>query len=155
MQLGDTYIITNAVQGWVEYSIKRFIPEVAKILDKITVISARTHFEENFPHNVEQWKMHAFLYSRYNAEKSLFTNIIAASDAEKDIAAAQNLATYCFCNNLEYSHFKNSLVKTVKFRDCPEPAELGIQINLMLERLPEIHSSPKNLCIRMVRYLNS
>lgn len=31
---GDTYIITNAEEGWVEYTAKKYLPKVAKILDK-------------------------------------------------------------------------------------------------------------------------
>jgi len=43
---GDTYIITNAAPGWVEYSANRFYPEVAKILNKITIVSARGDYEK-------------------------------------------------------------------------------------------------------------
>jgi hypothetical protein len=33
--LGKTYIVTNAAEGWVELSAKRFLPKVLKELDNI------------------------------------------------------------------------------------------------------------------------
>ena len=33
--LGKTYIVTNAAEGWVELSAKRFLPKVLKELEKI------------------------------------------------------------------------------------------------------------------------
>lgn len=58
---GKTFIITNAAEGWVEFSAMKFLPKVAPLLSKITVISARTKYESYFPTDVAQWKLHAFL----------------------------------------------------------------------------------------------
>jgi len=46
---GETYIITNAAPGWVEYSAKRFYPNVSTILNKIKIVSARGEFEKKVP----------------------------------------------------------------------------------------------------------
>ncbi len=45
---GETYIITNAAQGWVEFSSKTFMPSVSKVIEecKIKVISARSLYEK-------------------------------------------------------------------------------------------------------------
>ena len=42
---GKTYIITNAAQGWVEFSAEKFMPSVVPILSKINIISARARYE--------------------------------------------------------------------------------------------------------------
>mmetsp|Transcript_28121 Transcript_28121/g.27925 ORF Transcript_28121/g.27925 Transcript_28121/m.27925 type:complete len:148 (+) Transcript_28121:544-987(+) len=42
---GDVYIITNAAHGWVEFSSEKYLPKVYEILDKVTVVSARTKYE--------------------------------------------------------------------------------------------------------------
>jgi hypothetical protein len=48
--LGKTYIITNAAEGWVEMSAKRFLPKTLKELTAdVTIISARTKYEKSFP----------------------------------------------------------------------------------------------------------
>jgi hypothetical protein len=41
VKYGKTYIITNAGEGWVEYSAKKFLPSLVQILNKIEIISAR------------------------------------------------------------------------------------------------------------------
>jgi len=53
---GDTYIITNAAPGWVEYSCERFYPEVFEILNKVTIVSARGEYEKMYPGDSRQWK---------------------------------------------------------------------------------------------------
>lgn len=60
--MGKIFIITNAAEGWVEMSSTRFLPLVAKEIENdITVISARSKYEKQFPHNYSEWKMRAFL----------------------------------------------------------------------------------------------
>ena len=42
--LGKCYIVTNAAEGWVELSAKRFLPKVNEELKQIEIISARTKY---------------------------------------------------------------------------------------------------------------
>jgi len=46
---GKTYIVTNAAEGWVELSARRFMPKTNEQLEGITVISARTKYEKLYP----------------------------------------------------------------------------------------------------------
>jgi hypothetical protein len=76
----ETFIITNAAKGWVEYSSKlyeksflrediwgnfwlSFLPRLHETLikGKVNIISARSTFEEKFPGNSKQWKVETFL----------------------------------------------------------------------------------------------
>jgi len=51
-KLGKVYIVTNAAEGWVELSAKRFLPLVnAELPNDITIISARAHYEKLYPRN--------------------------------------------------------------------------------------------------------
>jgi len=59
---GETYIITNAAPGWVEYSANRFYPNVSTILNKIKIVSARGEFEKKYPG--ESKKMEDFSFFR-------------------------------------------------------------------------------------------
>lgn len=61
VQYGKVYIITNAAEGWVEFSANKFMPDVCPILEKITIISARQKYEHKFPDDVPKWKLYAFL----------------------------------------------------------------------------------------------
>ena len=57
-----TFIITNAAEGWVQMSSARFLPRTQAELKKgVTIISARTRYEKLYPHEYQQWKIHAFL----------------------------------------------------------------------------------------------
>jgi hypothetical protein len=136
---GKTFIITNAAQGWVEFSAQKFMPSVSALLSKITIISARTKYESYFPTDVSQWKLHAFLETQGNIEDAMITNIIALGDSMMEIDAAHHLA----------QKFNQAFIKTVKFREFPKPNELMKQLNLVIQKFDEIVHSPKNLTIRL------
>ena len=141
LKYGDVYIITNAADGWVEFSTRKYLPKVQKILEKVTVMSARACCEEEFPDEVHQWKMKAFLKTQEKMEKSAITNLIALGDSDFEMEAIKNLG----------SQFPRALIKTVKFREMPTPDELVKQINLVLSKVDQICTSAKNLTIRLER----
>ena len=41
--------MTNAAEGWVELSARRFMPKTNEQLEGIVVISARTKYEKLYP----------------------------------------------------------------------------------------------------------
>ena len=89
---GKTFIITNAAEGWVQFSARKFMPLVVPILEKITIISARTKYEPHFPGDVTKWKLHAFLETQGNLDEAIITNLIAVGDSQMEIDAAHHLA---------------------------------------------------------------
>lgn len=105
MEQSKVFIITNAAEGWVEFSTKKYLPKLKKIVSEVDVISARTKFEEMFPNEYHQWKMHAFLETLDHLELGAVTNLIALGDSHMELDAAQHLGT----------KFGKSLIKTVKF----------------------------------------
>ena len=55
---GKVYIITNAAAGWVEFSTQRFMPKVWSVMNQhVTVISARSMFEEENPGTRVAWTL--------------------------------------------------------------------------------------------------
>ncbi len=92
--LGKIYIITNAAEGWVELSSRRFMPLVAKELESdVIVISARTKYEKQFPHQYTEWKMRAFMDAYKGMDVEAITNIIAIGDSNIELQAAYHLAS--------------------------------------------------------------
>jgi hypothetical protein len=136
---GDTYIITNAAPGWVEYSAKKFYPEVYKLLNKVTIVSARGEYEKKFPGDSRQWKIHAFLEMQKNLDTNLVTNLLCLGDSIIEMEAAHILV----------SKFSHAYIKTIKFRECPKPEELHKQLNLVIDQFSVIFSAIKNLTIRV------
>lgn len=115
------------------------MPSIVPILEKITIISARTKYEHHFPTDVTKWKLNAFLETQENLDDAMITNIIALGDSMMEIDAAHHLAL----------KFQKALIKTVKFREFPKPNELVKQLNLVINKFDEICNSPKNLTIRL------
>ena len=86
--MGKVYIVTNAAQGWVELSAKRFLPKVNRELVDIEIISARTKYEKLYPKNYQKWKVEAFLETRRDMDEEAITNLVALGDNVFEIEAA-------------------------------------------------------------------
>lgn len=141
VQKADTYIITNAEQGWVEYSAERFYPKVFSILDKVKIISARGEFEKKHPNNSRQWKIQTFLKMVDEFDTDLITNFICLGDSVIEMEAAHIFA----------SKFSQAFIKTVKFKETPSLDELIKELTLVTEQFLMIFSAVKNLTIRVER----
>lgn len=74
---GKTYIVTNAAEGWVQFSSQKYMPLVYEALKKVEVISARSLFESLYPGDSYEWKIQAFTNIQKELESSVITNIIA------------------------------------------------------------------------------
>ena len=55
-----TCIITNGEAGWVQLSCQKFMPRVLPYIEKISVCSARSTYESQYPNSPNQWKIRAF-----------------------------------------------------------------------------------------------
>lgn len=141
LKYGKVYIITNAAEGWVQFSSEKYMPKIIKYLSKVTVISARSNYEHKFPLNSTEWKMHAFKDTIKDHEINAITNLLAIGDSNIEMEASKNMSKW----------FPKALLKTVKFKEHPTPEELVKQITLVTERLESICTSAKNLTIRLER----
>ena len=136
---GDVYIITNAGDGWVEFSSEKYYPNIKELLDKIEVISAREKYAEKYPEQSNKWKIETFLNLKKRLNDDLITNIICVGDSAFEMEAGRNLA----------SKFIHAVIKTIKFREKPKPDELNKQLNLVINQFNSICSSSKNLTVRV------
>ena len=139
VEKGNVYIITNAGNGWVEYSAKRFYPSIIGVLSKLKIISARGEYEKLYPGNSRQWKIQAFLNLLKYVDVKLVTNIICIGDSLFEMEAGRILA----------SKFTEAFIKTIKFREAPKLDELMKQLKLVCAQFGSIYSSVKNLTIRV------
>ena len=139
IEKGDTFIITNAGKGWVEFSSMKYYPKIKKVLEKIKIRSARENYENKYPNNSQTWKMLSFLDVYKNLNCNLVTNIICLGDSFIEIQAGLKLA----------SMFTQAFIKVVKFRECPKFDELIKQLKLIYDQFNSIYSSVKNLTIKV------
>ena len=134
---GDTYIITNSSKGWVEYSAKKYFPGLIKLLKKIKIISAKGEFKDIYPDNNKRWKQQAFLSLKGKINMNFVTNIICFGDSDIELEAGKKLA----------SEIDKCFIKTIKFKEHPDPDDIIKQINLILNKFNYIYSRKKNLSI--------
>ena len=141
IEKGDTYIITNSEEGWVEYSCKRFFPNTFHLLDKINIISARGLYEKKYPKKLKIWKNLAFNDIIKNYDINLPTNIVCFGDSSYEIESAHSLS----------DKFQDGYVKAIKFKEFPKIEELISQLNLVLDKFNFIYSACKNWTITVDR----
>ena len=137
IQNGNTYIVTNAEKGWVEYTAKIFYPRVEDLLRKICVISARGEYESLYPTETKIWKTRTFLNLTKVFNVNALTNIICLGDSIIEIYASQVLA----------KKFKNSFLKSIKFMENPKPEDLIKELKLLDNIMNRIYSENNNLTI--------
>lgn len=141
LRLGHTFIITNAMNGWVEYSAAKWVPDLLPVLQRVRVISARTKFEQHFPGEVSKWKIQAFLEVQKQLDSQIITNLISLGDSNFEMDAVHVMG----------KEFAQALVKTIKFRENPSPEELLKQLELVAQKFERIVENARNLKIGLER----
>lgn len=134
LALGETIIVTNGNETWVQDSMSRFLPGLTPLLDQIAVLSARASYENLFPGDPIAWKRLAFkellACRRQRKEPSSpvggDVNLIAIGDSPAEIEAAR-----CAVGVLSGP----SLVKTVKLKEAPSVNELVGQLRRIAQEL--------------------
>lgn len=141
MKLGHTFIITNAIRGWVEYSANKYIPKLLPTLQKIKVISARDDYEQQYPGQYHEWKVQAFLKVQKELNSQIITNLVSLGDSNIEMDAVHVMG----------SEFSEALIKTIKFRETPTPEELAKQLELVSQKFEKIILNARNLKISLER----
>lgn len=138
---GHVYIVTNATNGWVEYSAKLLFPSLANLLKDVVIISARSWFENAFPADPKTWKIKAFEKIASKYPRTSHINLVAVGDSLNEMEAS-----YQFTRS-----FKNAKIKTVKLKESPTASQLVKQLNLILNDLPFIYGCQSSVVISLKR----
>jgi len=152
---GRTFIVTNSVSGWVQYSAAEYIPAVVPLLENVPIISARDRFEAKFPEEGNRWKTEAFLDIERELDAQVTCDVISLGDNSMEMDAAHVLGGALDAAAGRHSGPGSASsgvrVKTVKFRERPTPEELLKQLELVLQKFEKIVESPKGLKISLER----
>lgn len=139
MQLGHVFIITNAVDGWVEFTAKTYMPDLLPTLKDIQVISARERYEEKYPDDMGMWKAQTFLDVQRQMSLQVLTNLVSLGDSDFEMHAVENMR----------KDFTEAYVKTVKFRENPNLADLVLQLKVVGKKLKGIVEAARNLKVTL------
>lgn len=145
MQLGDTFIVTNADELWVHESTRRFVPGIIPILSRLGVISARRRWEARCPGDVFAWKRETFremLFAR--APRAAGLNLVALGDSPAEMEAAQTSVV---------GLPQLVTIKTVKFKEAPSAEELIEQLRICLQELSTIVSDDVSCSRNLVNWM--
>lgn len=141
LRVGHTFIITNAMNGWVESSARRWMPRILPMLRKVPVISARGNHEAQYPGEVGQWKKQAFLNLQRYLPSHLITNLISIGDSNFELEAVHAMG----------QAFSKSLVKTIKLKEQPSAQELAKELTLLSPKFEKIAETARNMKIQLER----
>lgn len=137
MDLGNVFLITNASEGWVDFSARAYMPKVVDVLSRLTIISARSMYEHKYPGAYHKWKFNAFLEIHKKLDSETITNLISIGDSIIEMEAVHILGR----------EFSESLVKTIKMKESPTPDELYKQLSLINTKFENICLNARNLKI--------
>lgn len=141
LRLGHTFIITNAVPMWVQYSAAKYVPDLLPILEKVRVISARGRYEEQFPRDSYQWKIKAFLELQRQFDSNITTNLVSIGDSICEMDATHVMA----------KQFDVALIKLIKFRENPCPLELLMQLEVIIPKFEHIVENARHMRVGLER----
>lgn len=105
---GNVVIITNAEDGWVEYTCS-LMPNLLLFLKTIDVISARAKWETYNPHP-EKWKEYAFINKLtifLKDNNNIILNLICIGDSIHEHNAAKRAAHIINTNSTNIVYTKN------------------------------------------------
>eukprot|EP00930_Biecheleria_cincta_P096899 TRINITY_DN88670_c0_g1_i1.p1 TRINITY_DN88670_c0_g1~~TRINITY_DN88670_c0_g1_i1.p1 ORF type:complete len:301 (+),score=58.17 TRINITY_DN88670_c0_g1_i1:55-903(+) len=117
---GHVAVVTNAAEGWVEWSCQTFMPSLAASLEGVEIISARTRYERE-GQDPGIWKRKAFsdvvntFYRGHGPGQR--RNVISLGDAIYEREALLWVT----------SGVPNCWSKSAKFKECPDLLQLAEQ----------------------------
>lgn len=141
----NIYIVTNAEQGWVELSAKKFMPTIADLFKKyknnITILSAQTIYSWIYPNNNAVWKYMAVNEILKHFDSDTIANIISFGDSENERTALINNS----------NKFKKNFCKSIKFVGLPSYEKLCRQLQYTIINLNNIisHRGPLDLMMKI------
>eukprot|EP00347_Sterkiella_histriomuscorum_P011838 403370911 len=141
---GQVYMVTNAVEGWIQESSKIYLPKTYEYIttQNITTVSARSRYEKQYEHHNVLWKIFAFQdILRDYLQPDTLTNLISIGDSDVEIAASYDMA----------SLLDKYFLKLVKLKEeSKTPDDLSKQLKNIIKDFEQvIVASPKHLIFNM------
>jgi hypothetical protein len=144
---GEVHIITNAETGWVQLSAQKFIPAVLPILQRVSILSARSTYETRYPDSPLKWKFYGFQEKLANlfTETKKLKNILSFGDSHVEREAVRAVTR----------GFPNTRCKSVKFAERPTIEQLRRQLELVTNCFHYIHNHDGDLDLQLTVTINN
>lgn len=91
LELANVHIVTNSVQGWVQFTARSFLPQTYKVIEafKVGIVSARARYEETYPGSPQKWKTESFRELLRTVDKRTVLNLVSIGDSKFEMEAAE------------------------------------------------------------------
>ena len=93
IKFAKVLIVTNAKEGWVEYSSYFLLPRVHQLIETyVPVVSAQTEFSERFRFDPDMWKEQAFKQMwdvQGLLERDCVLNMMVIGDSDYELEAGK------------------------------------------------------------------
>ena len=140
---GEVIIVTNAEDRWVQMSAAKWMPKVATILSKVSIISARSTYRHKFPDSPLKWKFHAFheklTHILSTKDPNNIKHVISFGDSHVEREAIRAVT----------QRFPNVIVKSLKFIERPSMGQLYYQHGTVIKSLDAIFNSEITLDLQL------
>lgn len=148
INFGKVIIVTNAKEGWVEYSSYYLLPRVYLLIGNyIPVVSAQEQFGESNRRDPGKWKELAFK-SLWGVEglleRNCLLNLLVIGDAEYEINAGK-----AFKREVGVYSDKRCLLKLVKLKEEPSALQLIKQLEILEDKFAYLASNQKSLSLQL------
>ncbi|CDJ37555.1 hypothetical protein, conserved [Eimeria tenella] len=146
-EIGRVVLITNAAQGWIDETCKRFLPGLWPLVETLRRTSARFLFDSPSTESPFVWKRLAFKeeVDRHLREHKCCRTILSIGDGphERD-------ALFFLCESAAAKAGYDFTCKSLKLMDMPSLKHLNIQHSLLLHTLDYLlgHDGHLDLCVR-------
>jgi hypothetical protein len=147
LQYGPVTVVTNAETGWVQLSCQKFIPLVLPMLNKLTVVSARSTYESMFPDSPLKWKFYAF-------QERLATLTAGSTKKEKNVISFGDSHVEREAVRAVTRGMPATRTKSVKFAERPSLEQLRRQIELVTNCFQYIHNHEGDLDLQLTVTVN-
>ena len=137
IEKGKTYIITNSNKEWINYSINKFYPSLEKIKDKISIASAKEHYENIYKGDPKMWKFSLFkniVMKEYN--KNNVYNILYFGDMNLDRKKAKK-------------DYANIYMKNIRIIPTETLEMLNKQLDLICKEFTKIYALTNNITMKI------
>lgn len=144
-KIGCVVLVTNAAEGWIDETCKKYLPGLWQTVETLRRVSARYRFDSPTCESPFLWKRLAFKeeLDRHLSEHKECRTVISIGDGPHERDAL-------FFLQAEYSSRCRISCKSLKLLEVPTLERLNKQHSLLLHSLEDLlgHDGDLDLCVR-------
>lgn len=156
-QGADVYIISEANKGWIEESIKLYLPRVRKIIDnysfsKLSLIYTQDYISYSEEDDSTDQRLEAInsIFNRYiDYFNSSIFNITCLTDSMTIIENVGKIVKENIAEARDSTIEQSVFVKTLKLKETPEIDDIIKQQQLVIDQFKTIYGATRNLNIKV------